>query len=53
MPTLTAYVANCLMGGDEVTSNSNGSWIRDLINFNCNGRVFRFRQNPDVINKKI
>ena len=52
MPTLTAYVANCLMGGDEVTSNSNGSWIRDLINFNCNGRVFRFRQNPDVINKK-
>lgn len=48
MPTLTAYVANCLMGGDEVTPYPDGSWVRDIVRFKCGKWEFRFRQHPDV-----
>jgi hypothetical protein len=48
LPTLTAYVANCLIGGEEVTHNPDGSWIRDIVRFNCGGRVFCFHQRADV-----
>lgn len=53
MPKLTAYVANLLIGGHEVTHLSNDSWVRDIIRFNCNGREFLFRQNLDAISNKI
>ena len=48
MTTLTAYVANCLIGGEEVTHYPDGSWIRDVVRFNCGGRVFCFHQRTDV-----
>lgn len=48
MTTLTAYVANCLIGGDEVTHNLDGSWVRDVVRFKCDRWEFRFLQRPDV-----
>ena len=45
---LRAFVANCLMGGDEITQNGN-RWIRDRVVFNCGGRAYEFKQHPDVI----
>ena len=48
MPTLTAYVANCLILGEEATWNPDGSGIRDIVRFNCGGWVFCFRQRADV-----
>jgi hypothetical protein len=53
MPKLTAYVANLLIGGHEVTHLPNDSWVRDIIRFNCNGRVLLFRQNLDVVTGKL
>jgi hypothetical protein len=47
-PSLRAYIANCLIGGDEITQNEN-SWIRDLVIFNIAGATIRLRQKPDVI----
>lgn len=52
MPTLTAYVANCLMGGAEVTHHPDGSWIRDVVRFKCDRWEFRFRQRPDIAQGK-
>lgn len=53
MPKLTAYIANLLIGGHEVTHISSDSWIRDIIRFNCDGREFLFRQNLDAISSKV
>lgn len=53
MHTLSAFVANCLISGDEVTRHPDGSWIRDVVRFNCGGREFTFRQRPDVAQGKI
>jgi hypothetical protein len=44
MSALLATVANCFMGGDEITKRGNRS-ARDIVNFRCGGYVFRFRQN--------
>ena len=52
MPTLTAYVANCLIAGDEITRHPDGSWTRDLVCFKCDGWEFRFRQRADVAHGK-
>ena len=49
---LRVFVANCLMGGDEITRNSN-HWIRDRVVFNCGGRSFLFRQKPEIINNQL
>lgn len=51
-PSLRAYIANCLIGGDEITQNGS-SWIRDLVSFNIAGTTVRIRQKPDVINGPI
>lgn len=48
MPHLTAYVANCLMGGDEITHQPDGSWLRDIVRFKCAKWEFRFRQRADI-----
>lgn len=48
MPTLTVYVANCLIGGEEATCNPDGSWIKNVVRFNCGGRDFCFHQRADV-----
>lgn len=53
MPKLTAYIANLLIGGHEVTHLPNDSWVLDIIRLNCNGREFLFRQNLDVISSKV
>lgn len=49
---LRVFVANCLMGGDEITRNSNYG-IRDQVVFNCGGRSFLFRQKPEIINNQL
>lgn len=49
---LRAFVANCLMGGDEFTRNGN-DWIRDRVEFNCGGRSLLFRQRREVIKNQI
>lgn len=46
---LRASVANCLMGGDGITRKGD-SWIRDMVEFDCGGYRFKFRQKPEVIN---
>lgn len=51
-PSLRAYIANCLIGGDEITQNGS-SWIRDLVSFNIAGTTIRLRQKPEVINGPI
>lgn len=53
MATLTAYVANCLMTGDEITHNHDGSWIRDVVCFKCNKWEFKFRQLPNIVRREI
>lgn len=49
---LRVFVANCLMGGDEITRNSNYG-IRDRVVFNCGGRSFLFRQKTEIINNQL
>lgn len=49
---LRAFVANCLMGGDEITQNGD-SWIRDRVVFNCGGRSFLFRQKPEIVKNNL
>ena len=49
MSTLIAYVANCLMAGDEITHNSDSSWTRDIVRFKCNKWEFKFRQHRNVV----
>ncbi len=48
MSDLRAFVANCLMGGDDITRDGE-NWTRDLVMFNCDGFTFIFRQKRDVI----
>jgi hypothetical protein len=43
-----AFVANCLMGGSDLSDTPEGS-IRDLVVFECAGRKFQFRQKLEVI----
>jgi hypothetical protein len=40
------------MGGDEITTYPDGSWIKDIIQFKCDKWEFRFRQRPDVAHGK-
>ena len=47
-----AFVANCLMGGDRITQIGK-EWIRDIVELDCGGYQFKFRQKPDVINGNI
>ena len=47
---LRASVANCIMGGNSVTRKNDG-WIRDLVEFDCGGYRFVFRQKPEVISR--
>jgi hypothetical protein len=47
---LRASVANCIMGGNSVTRKDDG-WIRDLVEFDCGGYRFVFRQKPEVISR--
>jgi len=49
---LRAFVANCLMGGDEITRNGNYG-ICDRVVFNCGGRSFLFRQKPEIVNNQL
>lgn len=49
---LRASVANCLMGGNTITQKGD-SWIRDLVEFDCGGYRFKFRQKPEVINRNF
>ena len=49
---LRASVANCLIGGDKFTKTGNSS-IRDLVEFDCGGYLYRFRQRPEVINSSF
>jgi hypothetical protein len=49
---LRASVANCLIGGDKITKTGN-SWIRDLVEFDCGGYQYRFRQRPEIIHNKF
>ena len=51
-PGLRVYIANCLIGGDEITQTGS-SWIRDLVSFNVAGTTVRLRQKPEVINGPI
>ena len=53
MVTLTAYVANCIMAGDEITHLPDGSWIRDVVSFKCNKWEFKFRQHRNVVQSEI
>jgi hypothetical protein len=53
MATLIAYVANCLIAGDEITHHLDGSWIRDVVSFKCNKWEFKFRQHPNVVQSDI
>lgn len=49
---LRVFVANCLMGGDEITRNGD-NWIRDRVVFNCGGRSFLFRQKPEIVKNQL
>lgn len=49
---LRVLVANCLMGGDTITRKGD-TWIRDLVEFDCGGYRFLFRQRPEVVNGKF
>lgn len=40
------------MGGDDITRTGD-SWIRDLVEFDCEGYHFKFRQKPEVINRSF
>lgn len=53
MTTLIAYVANCLIAGDEITHHPDGSWIRDVVRFKCNKWEFKFRQHRNVVQREI
>jgi len=44
---LKVLVANCLIGGDEITQNENG-FIRDKINLHIGGLSIQIRQHPSV-----
>jgi hypothetical protein len=49
LPTLKAFLANCLIWGEEATHKSDGSWARDVISVSCNGWTFVFRQNSKIV----
>lgn len=49
---LRAFVANCLMGGDGITRTGDG-WIRDLVEFDCGGYLFKFRQKSEIIHRNL
>lgn len=50
--TLCAYIANCLIGGHEITQYGS-SWICDLVTFNIADKKICLRQKPDVINSPM
>lgn len=52
MSDLRAYIANCLISGDEFSINENTK-IRDTITFNINDRSFILKQKADVITGSI
>lgn len=52
MSDLRAYVANCLIGGHAITQNGS-SWIRDTVEFNCDGQVVLLKQKACVITGNV
>lgn len=52
MSDLRAYIANCLIGGHTITKNGN-SWIRDTVEFKCDGQIFVMKQEAAVITGNI
>lgn len=52
MPDLRAYVINCLIGGDTFTSTG-PSRIRNIVTFNCAGKMFEFKQRDEVAKGQI
>lgn len=48
-----AYYANCLSGGDTISADPGGGWIRDKIIWNFNGHKIILHQNKDIITKPI
>jgi hypothetical protein len=47
MSELVVYVSNCLIDGEEVTTNFDGSRTRDIITLNINGWQVLLRQAPE------
>lgn len=47
-PALRAFLTNCLVGG-HTTSEHEGTWYRDTITFELEGRAFVLKQHADVI----
>lgn len=52
MATLKASVANCLIAGHRGTTTGK-FWIRDIIEFNCDGRSYIFKQRSEIANSQI
>lgn len=48
MADFRAFVANCLVGGEEVSQNGT-KWTRDVVRFNCDGFQFEFHQKHEII----
>ncbi len=48
MSDIRAYVANFLGRGHEITKYKD-KWIRDSLSFNCDGFIFQFIQNREII----
>jgi hypothetical protein len=49
LPTLKAFLANCLIWGEEATHKPDGSSTRDLISISCDRWVFAFRQDSEIV----
>jgi hypothetical protein len=49
LPTLKAFLANCLIWGEQATHKPDGSWTRDVISISCDRWTFVFRQNREIV----
>lgn len=52
MSDLRAYLANCLIGGHQMTPQGE-LFIRDTVEFHCGGQVFILKQKQGVITGQI
>ena len=48
---LRAFLTNCLVGG-QTTSEHDGTWCRDTIVFELEGRDFVLKQSAEVIRER-
>jgi hypothetical protein len=48
MSDYCAFLANCLVGGDEISYKPDGGWIRDTIRWKLNGYRIRLIQREQV-----